>query len=153
MIKIVKFKPEYLNQVSYVIRDTYLKFCAKDATKVAVAHYSFSCDYKKNKDFDKNLKRWEIFFLAKDYKKIVGVIGGRDNHISNLYILKSSHGKGIGRKLLQTFEEEAKNKKWKYISIRSSLFGLPFYQKFGYKKTTGLRMFHGNKIQPIRKYL
>jgi hypothetical protein len=37
------------------------------------------------------------------------------------------------------------------IQIRASLYASAFYQKQGYKKTTGIRSFHGLKIQPMKK--
>jgi hypothetical protein len=37
--------------------------------------------------------------------------------------------------------------------LRSSLYATPFYESVGYKKTTGIRHFHGLRIQPMKKIL
>ena len=39
------------------------------------------------------------------------------------------------------------------IKIRASLYATSFYEKLGYKKTTGTRPFYGFKIQPMSKKL
>jgi predicted N-acetyltransferase YhbS len=152
-MKIVKYKSKFKDQVSFVILNSYIDFCAKDATEEAVEDYKFRCDSKKNKNFEDRLKKFEILYLAEEKGKIVGVIGGRNQRITNLFVLGSEHKKGIGKKLLYCFEKKAKELEWESVKLRSSLFGLPFYQKMGYKKTTGQRIFHGNKIQPVKKYL
>ena len=33
------------------------------------------------------------------------------------------------------------------------MYAVPFYQKIGYKKTTGIRNLHGLKVQPMKKVL
>ena len=51
------------------------------------------------------------------------------------------------------FENEAKKWGSKEIKIRASLFSVLFYERIGYKKTTGTRNFMGLKIQPMKKVL
>lgn len=92
-----------------------------------------------------------IFFLAIDKQKIVGMIRGTENRIINLFVLGSYHGKGIGKKLVEKFEMEARKGNSKIIKIRSSLFAISFYEKMGYKKSTGIKNFKGIKIQPMWK--
>ena len=94
-----------------------------------------------------------IFYVAEEKNKIIGYIKGKKNRIGNLFVLGSSHRKGIGTRLVQTLEKEAKRQKSSEIRIRSSMHAIPFYNKMGYKKTTGIRNFLGLKSQPMRKIL
>jgi hypothetical protein len=40
-----------------------------------------------------------------------------------------------------------------HYKITASLYAVPFYSKMGCKKTTGIRSFHGLKVQPMKKYI
>ena len=94
-----------------------------------------------------------IFYIAEENDKIFGYIKGRKNRIGNLFILGKTHKKGLGRKLVNLFEKEAKKQNSREIKIHSSIYAVPFYKKMGYKKTTGIRNFHGLKVQPMKKVL
>lgn len=100
-----------------------------------------------------HVSKESIFFVAEEEKKIVGYIKGNSNMIVNLFVLGNKHKKGLGRKLVLLFEKEAKRRNSRFIKIKSSLYAVPFYQKMGYKKTTGIRSFHGLKIQPMKKII
>ena len=98
-------------------------------------------------------QRTPIFYVALDGNKLVGMIRGRLSKISNLFVDGKQHKKGIGRMLVEKFEREVRKQGSKEIRIRASLYAVPFYQKIGYKKTTGIRNFRGNKVIPMKKKL
>jgi GNAT superfamily N-acetyltransferase len=81
------------------------------------------------------------------------MIRGRPERITNLYVDGKYHKRGVGRLLLNKFEAEAKKLKSKEIKTRASLYAAPFYEKMGYKKTTGVRNFRGLKIWPMKKII
>ena len=81
--------------------------------------------------------------------KTIGVIRGRPNRIFNLFVDSNYHKKGVGRRLVEMFEKKAFAHKSKIIKISASLYAVPFYQRRGYKKTTGLRKLFGLKVQPM----
>ncbi|MDD2758339.1 MAG: GNAT family N-acetyltransferase [Patescibacteria group bacterium] len=96
-------------------------------------------------------KKTQIFFVAIDRNKIIGLIRGNPGKIVNLFVDGKYHHNGTGKKLMERFQAEAKKINSKEIKIKSSLYAVPFYKKMGFKKTTGMRNFHGLKIWPMRK--
>jgi len=78
---------------------------------------------------------------------------GRKNRIKNLFVLGEEHKKGVGKKLIKLFEKEVKKRNYNHTKVNSSIYAIFFYQKMGYKKTTGIRNFNGLKIQPMKKNL
>lgn len=81
----------------------------------------------------------EIMLVAEDEGRVVGVLRGRTNRLQSLFVRGEYHGQGIGRLLAEAFEQEALRRGASAIRVASSLFAIPFYQRLGYKKTTGMR--------------
>jgi len=84
-------------------------------------------------------------------EKIVGIIRGRKEKIINLFVDGHYHKQGIGRQLVSKFELSARQQETKFIKINASLYAVNFYQKLGYKKTTGVRFGKGLKFQAMKK--
>ena len=61
------------------------------------------------------------------------MIRGRPDRIINLFVDSKQHKRGIGRLLVERFEEEAGKQGSKLIRLRSSLYATGFYQRMGYK--------------------
>jgi GNAT superfamily N-acetyltransferase len=123
--------------------------------KSAVEEYLNFYNPKKNsiQRLYENLQKTPIFYVAAENNQILGMIRGRLDKIVNLFVDGKHHKKGIGRLLVNKFESEARKQKFKEIRIRASLYAVTFYQKMGYKKTTGIRNFHGLKIYPMKKII
>lgn len=136
--------------------NTYKTFNSDEFYKrSAVTDYINYYDPAKNsvQELYQNFQRTPIFYVAVEGKRIIGMIRGRPERVSNLFVAKMSHNKGIGTKLMHTFETQAKKLNSKEIKIRASLYATPFYEKIGYQKTTGIRNFRGLKVQPMKKVL
>ena len=78
------------------------------------------------------------------------------DRLASLFVHKTFHHQGIGRKLVEHFEREIIRRKGKVIRVAATMYGVPFYLKLGYKKSTGGRIgwsFDGRglPIQPMRK--
>lgn len=155
MIKIRKFKKTDIYQIADLIKKVFKEFNTKGQTKKAIKAYLAYYDTKNNlKGTTKNFLKSKIFFVATQKNKIIGVVRGNKERITNLYIDGHYHKRGIGRKLMHIFEKSAKKTGSSQIKIRSSLFAVPFYQKIGYKKTTGIRKMQDEiRIQSMQKYL
>ena len=156
MIKLRKFRKEDTRVVALLAMNTYKQFNNKEfIKKSAVQEYLNDYDPKKNTDQQlyKKFLRTPIFYVAIENNKIIGMIRGRSERISNLFVEGIQHKKGVGRLLVNKFESEAKKQKSEEIKIRASLYATPFYQKMGYKKTTGIRNFRGLKVYPMKKAL
>ena len=80
-----------------------------------------------------------IMLVAEDAGQVVGVLRGRVDRLQSLFVRGDYHGQGIGRRLVETFEQEALRQGATDIRVASSLFAVAFYQRMGYKKTTGVR--------------
>ncbi len=118
-----------------------------------VYHKYFDPSAKNREKTAKYFAKAPISYVALDKKKIVGIVRGRPERLVSLYVDGRYQRRGIAKKLVNFFETEAKKRGGKKIKIRSSLFGEPFYEKMGYKKSTGKRSYYGLKIQPLKKIL
>ena len=154
-IKIRKFKQEDLKQASVLVSNTFAKFNSKEGTKKGVQWYVNLFNPKKNslERIKKMFSFTKISFVATDKNKIIGLIRGNKDRIINMYIDGKYHRKGIAKSLFEKFEKECKKQKSKEIKVKASIYAISFYSKIGFKKTTGIRNFHGLKIQPMKKVL
>jgi predicted N-acetyltransferase YhbS len=97
-----------------------------------------------------------IMLVAEDNGAVVGILRGRPARLQSLFVAGAYHRQGIGRRLVELFEQEALRQGSTDIRVASSLFAIPFYTRLGYKKTTGTRTgpcFDGTGFtyQPMRK--
>jgi GNAT superfamily N-acetyltransferase len=154
MVKLRKFQKNDTREVASLVADTYRRFNSTECTEESAAkEYINYYNPRKNTDEQlyANFLRTPIFYVVVDAGKIIGMIRGRPERISNLFVDGRLHKKGVGTLLLNAFEAEAKRCESKQIKLRASLYAIPFYEKMGYKKTTGIRTFHGLKACPMKK--
>jgi GNAT superfamily N-acetyltransferase len=102
--------------------------------------------------------RSEMVFVAEEYGEIVGVLRGRKERLASLFVRGDHHRQGIGRALVECFERESLRQGVTLIRVAATLYGLPFYLKIGYKRSTGVRAgrsFEGRGLmfQPMKKML
>ena len=102
--------------------------------------------------------RSEIVLLVDDSSRIVGVLRGRMERLGSLFVAKTHHNRGIGRTLVESFENHIRDHGGGILRVASSIYAVPFYLKMGYKRSTGIRnswSFGGYvlPIQPMRKVL
>lgn len=142
------YRDSDFNPAVRLIADTYRHCNSREGRRAAVDHY---CAYFSEKN-DRLRERFaqDIIFVA-IRKRMVGIIRASEGRVINLFVNPSEQRKGIGHALLERAEAELQRRGEKEIRIRSSLFGVRFYAKNGYKRTTGVREFHGLKIQPMKK--
>lgn len=156
-MKFRKFKKGDIGQIAEIKNSVFGKFNSSEYFKKDAIEWYL--DFTSPKRSDKELLEAfcisdkSIFYVAEENSKIIGYIKGNKDRIGNLFVLENSHKKGVGKKLVELLEKEAKKQNSKEIKIRSSIYAIPFYQKMDYKKTTGVRNFHNLKIQPMKKIL
>ncbi|MFC2105178.1 GNAT family N-acetyltransferase [Candidatus Bipolaricaulota bacterium] len=102
--------------------------------------------------------RSPMLYVAEDGNEIAGVLRGRDNVLASLFVSGDRHRQGIGRKLVERFERDSRQRGVKWIRVAATIFAVPFYQCLSYKKTTGIRpckSFDGTDLeyQPMKKVL
>ena len=85
------------------------------------------------------------FYVAVDDEKIVGcgAIGaywGKEDESSlfTIFVLPEYQGKGIGRKIIQTLEQDEFFLRARRIEIPASITATHFYLKMGYKYKNGI---------------
>lgn len=102
--------------------------------------------------------RAPIVLVAELDGNLVGVLRGSPGRLHSLFVVARHQGQGIGRRLVQQFEEACLREGSTKVTLASSLYAVPFYLRLGYRKSTGMRTgpcFDGQgfPFQPMRKQL
>lgn len=107
------------------------------------------------------LKRaaWTHFYVACEGEKIVGcgAIGpywGKTDESSlfTIFVLPEYQRKGIGRKIIETLEQDEYFLRAKRIEIPASMTGTPFYRKMGYDYKNGIQVPDEEGLLRLEKY-
>lgn len=108
-------------------------------------------------DFDnmkKVLNENYKMYVAKKENEIIGMIAFRDNsHIALLFVDKEYHKKGIARKLFEKVKKYCieNNKNLEIITVNSSPYGVGFYEKVGFIKTSEEQIVDGIRFTPMSR--
>jgi len=102
--------------------------------------------------------RSELVLVAEEDGEIVGVLRGRRERLASLFVRGDRHRRGIGRRLVERFEQESLHQGVRVIRVAATLYALPFYLAMGYKRSSGVRSgwsFEGRglPVHPMRKAL
>lgn len=88
---------------------------------------------------------WTHFYVVQQQKKIIGcgAIGpywGKEDESSlfTIFVLPEYQGKGIGRAIINTLENDVYFLRARRIEIPASITGVPFYLKMGYHFKNGI---------------
>lgn len=88
---------------------------------------------------------WTHFYVVQQQKKIIGcgAIGpywGKEDESSlfTIFVLPEYQGKGIGRAIINTLENDIYFLRARRIEIPASITGVPFYLKMGYHFKDGI---------------
>ena len=102
---------------------------------------------------------WTHFYVAEDDEKIIGcgAIGpywGKEDESSlfTIFVLPECQGKGVGRKIVETLEQDEYALRAKRIEIPASITGLPFYRKMGYGFKNGRAELDEERVYRLEKY-
>ncbi|RRD26602.1 GNAT family N-acetyltransferase [Fusobacterium canifelinum] len=103
------------------------------------------CNFVDNKEITKSFKVYGAFednvlkgFIATDSQK---------KHICLFFVDKISQGKGIGKKLMSTVIDDNENS---FITVNSSRYAIPIYEKIGFIKTEEEKEQDGLKFTPMK---
>ena len=105
------------------------------------------------------LIRADMVYVAEEDGEIVGILRGDKGsagRILSLYVRGAYQWRGIGRKLVERFEQDCQWEGVRQIRLASTPYAVPFYLKLGYKRSTGIRTafsFEGRGLvyQPMKK--
>ena len=149
------FKKSDTVEVANLIYYTFKKFNG-DAffTESAVEKTLDNFDSEKHSEDElfEIMGKSELFYVHEIDGEIVGALRGYKNKLSSLFVSENYHGKGIGQKLVKTFEDEVIKRGSEFVELNSSLFSVNFYLKQGYEKVSDIVDFEGLKVYKMKKY-
>ena len=163
MVTIRNYRAQDAAPVGRLIAETYsrfnLDFVSPDKMKLFLGpfYYADSSD-RAHREAIANVIRSQMVYVAEAEGDIVGVIRGRIDRVASLFVAGGFQRKGIGRRLLERFEQECIRSGARVMKVSATLEAVRFYQAMGYKKSTGVRtgwsfQGHGLLVQPMRKVL
>ncbi|WP_339121887.1 GNAT family N-acetyltransferase [Fusobacterium nucleatum] len=106
------------------------------------------CNFVNNKEMTKLFKVYGAF----EDNILKGIIATdrRKRHISLFFVDKVSQGKGIGKELMKVVVNNNENS---YITVNSSRYGVPIYEKLGFVKMEEEKERDGLKFTPMKLIL
>lgn len=106
------------------------------------------CNFIDNKKITKSFKVYGAF----ENSVLQGIIATdrRKRHISLFFVDRVSQGKGIGKKLMSEVTDNNENS---YITVNSSRYGVPIYEKLGFVKMEEEKEQDGLKFTPMKLIL
>ncbi|WP_315283398.1 GNAT family N-acetyltransferase [Fusobacterium hwasookii] len=106
------------------------------------------CNFVDNKKITKSFKVYGAF----EDNILKGLIATdrRKRHINLFFVGKDSQGKGIGKKLMNIVVNNNENS---YITVNSSRYGVPVYEKLGFIKMEEEKEQDGLKFTPMKLIL
>ena len=88
---------------------------------------------------------WTHFYVVEENDTIIGcgAIGPywgskTESSLFNIFVLPEYQGKGIGRKIIETFEQDEYFLRAKRIEVPASITAVNFYRKLGYDYKNGV---------------
>ena len=106
------------------------------------------CNFVDNKEITKSFKVYGAF----ENNILEGLIAtdSQKSHICLFFVDKVSQGKGIGKELMKAVINNNENS---YITVNSSRYGVPIYEKLGFVKMEEEKERDGLKFTPMKLIL
>lgn len=169
MLTIRSYQESDAQSVGILIADTYSEFNLSELTSeqrdamLGPFLYARSLEPSHRENIAEALHAPTVL-VAEMNGQIVGVLrGGRTDRLGrtvlqSLFVSGSHHRQGIGRKLVERFEQEYIVRGVTVFKLLATLHAVPFYLEMGYRKSTGVRSIHsfegqGLLSQPMKKIL
>ncbi len=102
---------------------------------------------------------WTHFYVICDGDTIVGcgAIGpywGKEDESSlfNIFVLPEYQGKGVGRKIIETLEQDEFFLRAKRVEIPASITACEFYRKLGYTYKNGIDVVDEEQLFRLEKF-
>ena len=158
-----RYCPDDAQQVGCLIADTYsqfnLTFAPPEERALFLGPFQHArSPHEAHQEAIARTIQAAIVFVAVEEKQVVGVLRGKSDQLQSLFVRADHHRQGIGRQLVERFEEECRRQGSAEIRVRATVYAVPFYTAVGYKRTTGIRAMRsfdgtGLEYQPMKKVL
>lgn len=169
MFRIRPYNKANAEQVGILIAETYSNFNLPEMTpekrQAMLGPFAFAGSFAtEHREAVASAITAPSVWVAEQDGEILGVLrGGRTDHkggivLSSLFVSGKHHRQGIGRALVERFEQEYAAQGVKLFKLSATLYAVPFYLSVGYKKSTGVRTMRsfeeaGLPYQPMKKVL
>lgn len=135
-----------IEHVNILIKEVFDKFMSGDYTEEGIKNFY---EFISPSSLRERLSSGNRFFAAEKGEVIAGVIEVRDNsHIALFYVKKEFHGMGIGRSLFEHAQKQIPS--GTTITVNSSPFAIPVYEKLGFTRHLPARMKDGMAFTPMK---
>lgn len=126
----------------------FMRFEAPVYTREGIEHfYEFVTDERLRSMFYEGIY---ILHVAVCEGEIVGIISVRSNtHISLLFVEESCHKQGIGRKLIESMKQYAKEHRFDKLTVNSSPYAVEFYHRLGFTDLDDMQSQDGILFTPM----
>ncbi len=134
-LTIRKFRDTDAQAVSDLVRAALLISCAKDYPPEPLGKFAAS----QTPDCMRERARTTHFYVAEEGGTAVGcgAVGQGEKNadvcsVYSFYVLPSHQGRGIGRAVMETLEQDEYFRQARIVTLHASRTALPFYRKMGF---------------------
>lgn len=139
-MQITRIKQNEIKQVVELIKRSIEKSFTEFYPEQTIKYLTTKLDYNAMKERE----TWTHFYVAKIENKIVGcgAIGPywgseTESCLFNIFVDPDYQKQGIGKKIVQTLEQDEYFLRASRIEIPAAIHAIPFYKKLGYKHKNG----------------
>ena len=155
-IIIRRFEEKDKNELSEMIISTLGSTNSKDYTKEQIE--MISQELTPNRLCER--AKQGHFYVACSGERVVGCGciapfwgSSTESILLTIFVLAEFQGKGIGRKIIQTLEQDEYALRAKRIEIPASVTGTEFYRKMGYDYKNGVKELEDGVMYRLEKFL
>lgn len=150
-----RFQPTDAAEVSNMIADTLRIVNSKDYTEAQIAHIvaAMSPETLTTRAAEGHM------YVVLDGSKIIGVgdIAGywgstTESILLTIFVHHDYHGQGIGRRIIETLEQDEYFLRASRIEIPASITAVEFYRKMGYDYKNGVRELDEGTMYRLEKF-
>lgn len=102
---------------------------------------------------------WTHFYVAEEGGDIIGcgAIGPywgseTESSLFNIFVLPEYQGKGVGRKIIETLEQDGFFLRAERVEVPASITAVDFYRKLGYEYKNGIDRPDEERIYRLEKF-
>ena len=154
-MEIRRFQPEDAIETAQVIAKTLKISNSKDYSKEYIEALIASHSAE---GLNEKAKEGHMYVVCDDSQIIgCGAIAGywgstTESILLTIFVLPAYQGKGIGRKIIETLEQDEYFLRAKRIEIPASITAVEFYRKMGYDYKNGIDIVDDEQIYRLEKF-